>query len=89
MSAPTGSAPVSAPEPPPGGVSPNRVRRALVRLGALIVVVVALVTLLPGLGHLRSRFAHARPIWLVIACALEVLSVLAYVPRFAPCSAPG
>jgi uncharacterized protein (TIRG00374 family) len=82
MSAPTGSAPASAPEPPPDGVSSNRVRRALVRLGALIVVVVALVTLLPGLGHLRSRFANARPVWLVIACALEVLSVLAYVPAF-------
>jgi uncharacterized protein (TIRG00374 family) len=48
----------------------------------LIVVSVVVVTLLPGLGQLRSRFAHARPIWLVVACALEVLSALAYVPAF-------
>jgi glycosyltransferase 2 family protein len=31
---------------------------------------------------LRRRFAHARPSWIVIACAFEVLSVLAYVPAF-------
>jgi uncharacterized protein (TIRG00374 family) len=43
---------------------------------------VVVVTLAPGLGELRSRFAHARPAWIVIACALEVLSVLAYVPAF-------
>ena len=75
-------APAARPESLPSGVSPNRVKRALIRLGALIGVVVVVVTLLPGLGELRSRFAHARPIWLVVACALEVLSVLAYVPPF-------
>ncbi len=70
------------PESLPSGVSAHRTRRALIRLGALIAVGVIVVTLVPGLGHLRSRFAHARPIWLVVACALEVLSVLAYVPAF-------
>jgi uncharacterized protein (TIRG00374 family) len=82
LSAPAGSALAAPPEPLPSGVSPNRARRALIRLGALIVVSVMVVTLLPGLGQLRSRFAHARPIWLAVACALEVLSVLAYVPAF-------
>ena len=43
---------------------------------------VAVVTLAPGLGELRSRFAHARPVWIGVACAFEVLSVLAYVPAF-------
>jgi uncharacterized protein (TIRG00374 family) len=47
-----------------------------------MVLVVVVVTLLPGLGELRSRFAHARPVWLAVACALEVLSALAYVPAF-------
>jgi uncharacterized protein (TIRG00374 family) len=48
----------------------------------LVAVAVVVVTLAPGLGELRSRFSHARPVWLVIACAFEVLSVLAYVPAF-------
>jgi len=40
------------------------------------------VTLAPGLGELRTRFAHARAVWIVVACAFEVLSVLSYVPAF-------
>jgi hypothetical protein len=48
----------------------------------LVAIAVAVLTLAPGLGELRSRFAHARPVWIGIACALEVLSVLAYVPAF-------
>jgi uncharacterized protein (TIRG00374 family) len=82
LSAPAGSALAGPTESLPSGVSPNRARRALIRLGALIVVSVVVVTLLPGLGQLRSRFAHARPIWVLVACALEVLSTLAYVPAF-------
>jgi uncharacterized membrane protein YbhN (UPF0104 family) len=40
------------------------------------------VTLAPGLGELRRRFADAQPGWIVIGCAFEVLSVLSYVPAF-------
>jgi uncharacterized protein (TIRG00374 family) len=54
----------------------------VIRLGGIIAVAVIIVTLVPGLGDLRERFAHTRPIWIAIACALEVLSVLAYVPAF-------
>ncbi len=68
--------------PLPDAVSPNRVRRALVRLGALILVAVVVVVLLPGLGGLRSQVAHARPGWIVVGCVFEVLSALAYVPAF-------
>jgi uncharacterized membrane protein YbhN (UPF0104 family) len=63
-------------------VSPHRLRRGLLRLGGAVVFAVAVVTLAPGLGELRRRFAHARPFWIVIACGLEVLSVLSYVPAF-------
>ncbi len=70
------------PEPLPGDVSTHRLRRGLLRLGGLVAIVVAVVTLAPGLGQLRSRFAYARPGWIVVACAFEVLSVLAYVPAF-------
>jgi uncharacterized protein (TIRG00374 family) len=48
----------------------------------LVAIAVVAVTLGPGLGDLRSRFAHAGPAWIGIACAFEVLSVLAYVPAF-------
>jgi uncharacterized membrane protein YbhN (UPF0104 family) len=69
-------------EPLPGDVSPRRLRRALLRLGGLVAIAVVVVTLGPGLGELRSRFARAQPVWIGIACAFEVLSVLAYVPAF-------
>ncbi len=52
------------------------------RLGGLVAIAVVVVTLAPGLGEVRSRFAHAQPVWIVIACGFEVLSVLAYVPAF-------
>jgi uncharacterized membrane protein YbhN (UPF0104 family) len=48
----------------------------------LVAIAVAVVTLAPGLGDLRNRFAHANPDWILIACAFELLSVLAYVPAF-------
>jgi uncharacterized protein (TIRG00374 family) len=78
----SGSPAVADPEPLPSDASPHRLRRGLLRLGGLVAIAVVVVTLAPGLGELRSRFAHARPVWIVIACAFEVLSVLAYVPAF-------
>ena len=47
-----------------------------------MAIAVVVVTLGPGLGELRTRFAHAQPVWIVVACGYEVLSVLAYVPAF-------
>jgi uncharacterized protein (TIRG00374 family) len=73
---------VADPEPLSSEISPHRLRRGLLRLAGLLAIAVVVVTLAPGLGELRSRFANARPVWIVIACAFEVLSVLAYVPAF-------
>src|SRR6202020_584938 len=73
---------VADPEPLSSDVSPHRLRRALLRLGGLVAVVVVVVTLAPGLGELRRRFAEAQPLWIVIGCVFEVLSVLSYVPAF-------
>ena len=78
----SGAPAVADPEPLPGDVSPRRLRRGLLRLGGLLAIAVVIVTLGPGLGELRNRFTHAQPAWIVIACAFEVLSVLAYVPAF-------
>ena len=73
---------VADPEPLSSDVSPHRLRRGLLRLGGLVAIVVVVVTLAPGLGELRRRFAHAQPGWIVIGCVFEVLSVLSYVPAF-------
>jgi uncharacterized protein (TIRG00374 family) len=82
IAARSGASRVADCEPLPSDVSPHRLRRGLLRLGGLVAIAVAVLTLAPGLGELRVRFAHARPVWIGIACALEVLSVLAYVPAF-------
>jgi uncharacterized protein (TIRG00374 family) len=60
----------------------KHVRRRLLGVAALIVVVVAVITLVPGLAELRSRFAHANPGWLALGCLLKVLSGLSYVAAF-------
>jgi uncharacterized protein (TIRG00374 family) len=60
----------------------GRIKRRLIALAVLIVVVVAVITLVPGLASLRSRFAHARPGWLALGSALKVLSGLSYVAAF-------
>jgi hypothetical protein len=48
----------------------------------LALIAVVATVLLPGLGQLRERFAHANPVWIAVAPALELLSVLAHVPAF-------
>lgn len=66
----------------PEDLSWPRLRRRLLVLGAILVGVAAVVSLLPGLGELRGRFAEARPSWLMVAIALQVLSCLSYVAAF-------
>ncbi len=70
------------PEALPPEVSSHNVKKGLIRIAALIVVVVVVITLLPGLGSLRSEFSNASPGWIVVAVAFEVLSTLSYVPAF-------
>ncbi len=59
-----------------------RVRRRLLLLAGIALVVVAVITLVPGLASLRSRFAHGNPGWLALGAALKVLSGLAYAVAF-------
>ena len=79
---PRGVSLVADPEPLSSDVSPHRLSRALLRLGGLVAIAVVVVTLAPGLGELRRRFAAAQPVWIVVGCVFEVLSVLSYVPAF-------
>ncbi|HEY3728184.1 MAG TPA: lysylphosphatidylglycerol synthase transmembrane domain-containing protein [Solirubrobacteraceae bacterium] len=47
-----------------------------------MLVLVALVLALPGLGSLRAHLAHAAPGWVAAGAAFELLSALCYVMIF-------
>jgi uncharacterized protein (TIRG00374 family) len=66
----------------PEQLSSHRVRSRLIFLLALVIVVVVAVTLLPGLGTLRSRLSHAKAEWLLLGVALKLLSGVGYVAVF-------
>jgi len=66
----------------PDRLSPRHIRRRMLQLAALGAVIAAVVFAVPGLGEVRSRLAHASPGWLVLAVALELLSLLSYVLIF-------
>ena len=60
----------------PEELNPRRLWRRLVQIGAVVVVVAVAVVVLPGLGTLRRRLAHASPGCLTAGAAFEVLSAL-------------
>jgi uncharacterized protein (TIRG00374 family) len=66
----------------PEELSRRRLRRRLLFAAGVLLAVVAIVTLLPGLGALRSRLSHAKPEWLLLGTGLKVLSGLGYVAVF-------
>jgi uncharacterized protein (TIRG00374 family) len=66
----------------PEELSRRRLRSRLLFAGGLVLVVVAIVTLVPGLGGLRSLLEHAKPEWLLLGVALKLLSGLGYVAVF-------
>ncbi|MGH2893639.1 MAG: lysylphosphatidylglycerol synthase transmembrane domain-containing protein, partial [Solirubrobacteraceae bacterium] len=63
-------------------LTPRRVSRRLLETAAAVLVVIALVLALPGLGNLRRHLAHAAPGWVAGGMALELLSALCYVVIF-------
>jgi len=66
----------------PAELSRRRLRVRLLIATGVLLTVIAVVTLLPGLGELRSRLAHAKPGWLVLGVGLKLLSGLGYVAVF-------
>jgi uncharacterized protein (TIRG00374 family) len=66
----------------PEALGRRKLRKQLLILTAVILVVVAVVTLLPGLDGLRTRLSHAKPGWLALGVVLKVLSGLGYVAIF-------
>ncbi len=59
-----------------------KIRRRIVLLAAVILAAVAVISLVPGLASLRSRFAHADIAWLAVGAGLKVLSGVCYVVVF-------
>ena len=66
----------------PAELSRSRLRSRLLIAAGVVLAVIAGVTLLPGLGGLRSRLAHANPEWLLLGASLKLLSGLGYVAAF-------
>ncbi|HEV3069988.1 MAG TPA: lysylphosphatidylglycerol synthase transmembrane domain-containing protein [Solirubrobacteraceae bacterium] len=66
----------------PEELSRRKVRKQLLSLTGVILLVVVVVTLLPGLEGLRTRLSHADPVWLGLGAGLKVLSGLGYVAIF-------
>jgi uncharacterized protein (TIRG00374 family) len=66
----------------PEQLSGRRLRSRLLFGLGLVLIVVAVVTLLPGLGSLRTLLSHAKPQWLALGIALKVLSGVGYVAVF-------
>lgn len=67
---------------PPPELGAAHVRRRLLLLAAIAVAIVAVITLVPGLASLRSRFADGDPLWLSVGAVLKVLSGVGYVAAF-------
>jgi uncharacterized membrane protein YbhN (UPF0104 family) len=66
----------------PDEFSPRHLGRRLLGLAVLIAVVAVAVSSLPGLGTLRSRFAHADAWFLVLIGVLKLASCLSNVVAF-------
>ena len=66
----------------PAELNRRKVRKQLLFLTGVVLLVVAVVTLLPGLDGLRARLSHADPAWLALGAGLKVLSGLGYVAIF-------
>jgi uncharacterized protein (TIRG00374 family) len=66
----------------PEELSRHRLRSRVLSALGLALAVIAIVTLLPGLGPLRTRLSHAKPEWLLIGVGLKILSGLGYVAVF-------
>ncbi len=79
---------IPPPEPLPDELDTRRLRRSLARVVAVLVAIGLVAWLAPGLGEVRARLAEARPGWLAVAVALEVLSCFSYVLMFKPIFCP-
>jgi uncharacterized protein (TIRG00374 family) len=66
----------------PEELSRRKLRSRLLVACAILLAVVVVITLLPGLGSLRSRLAHTKPAWVAVGVVLKLLSGVGYVAVF-------
>jgi len=78
--------PLSTPGPVtmPGEFDPRRLTRRTVQVAAILVVISAVIFLAPGLGEVRDRLEGAKPSWIALAVAFELMSCTCYVLMFRP-----
>ena len=60
----------------------SRVRRNVIGLVVAVLVIVAVVTLVPGLASVRDRLAQVSGVWLAVGITLKLLSGFSYVAVF-------
>ena len=68
----------------PLGLDNRSLRRRALQIAVVVVIVGLVAAFAPGLGEVRERIDGARPGWLGVAIALELLSCLSYVLMIRP-----
>jgi uncharacterized protein (TIRG00374 family) len=68
----------------PEEFEPSRLTRRTLQIVAALAVVGLVLLLAPGLGEVRDLLTDARPGWVALAVALEVMSCVSYVLMFRP-----
>jgi uncharacterized membrane protein YbhN (UPF0104 family) len=63
-------------------LEPSRLRRHVLTLLLAVLVVIAVITLVPGLASLRDRLGRVSAMWLAVGVALKLLSGVSYVAVF-------
>jgi uncharacterized membrane protein YbhN (UPF0104 family) len=67
---------------PPPELDRSHVGRRLLGLAVVLVIIVSVITLVPGLESFRERLSHAKGGWLALGAVLKVLSGVCYVAVF-------
>jgi uncharacterized protein (TIRG00374 family) len=68
----------------PDEFEPRRLARRILQIVGALVVVGLVLLLAPGLGEVRDLLTEARPGWVALVVAFEVMSCVSYVLMFRP-----
>jgi len=68
----------------PQDFEPRRLARRTLQIVAALALVGLVLLLAPGLGEVRDLLTEARPEWVALAVAFEVMSCVSYVLMFRP-----
>ncbi len=60
----------------------HTLRNSVISLAVFSVLIVALLLAVPGLRSAAQRISDAKPLWVIVSVALEVLSCIGYVVLF-------